>query len=216
MKRRAFVLIITTISIALLILSACGGNGSQPDTDQPLSEQHPQETGNNQSNNDDAQNPDTDDNDESDTQETQQDESDTYEPQPPDTFFFQIGSTLIELDTDITLVLSALGEPLGIFERPSCAFDGMDIIYGYSDLEVFTYPVGDSNHVHTINFINDSPRTPEGGIRMGATLQDVLDAYGTEYTYDNGMYTYTRGMTILQFYVENDIVWGITYGLIIE
>jgi len=215
MNKRILTFILAAIATALFTLTACGGNGGESDTDQSPPHSQPQESGNNQNDDtDDTQNQNN--NDDPDSQEPEQDEPDISEPQPPDAFFFQIAGTLIELDTDITYVLSALGEPLGVFERPSCAFDGMDIIYGYSDVEIFTYPKGDTNHVHTINFINDSPRTAEGGIRMGATLQEVLDAYGTGYEYDNGMYTFTRGSTTLQFYTENDIVWGITYGLIIE
>jgi len=30
------------------------------------------------------------------------------------------------------------------------------------------------------------------------------------------MYTFTRGLTTLEFYVEDDIVLGITYGFILE
>jgi len=216
MNRRT---IASTLAITMIIvlsvfaLTACADtdpsiempvNGSQTDNNP--------DTGNDT---DDITEPEENNDNSADETDTQND-PDEPEPEQTNVFAFRAGDFLIEMNRDITDVLNNLGEPSGIFERPSCAFDGMDIIYGYPDIEIFTYPVGDKNHVHTVNFINDSPRTTEGGIRMGASLQDVFDAYGTEYTYDTGMYTYTRGLTILQFYVENDIVWGITYGFIIE
>jgi len=138
------------------------------------------------------------------------------EPGAPPDFALKVGDFLIEMDQDVKLVLAALGEPLGEFEAPSCAFDGIDRIFGYSDIQIHTYPVGNSDNVHTISFLNDSVRTTEGGIRLGSGLQAVLDAYGDDYVLDSGMYTYTRGKTTLEFLVEDDTVVNVIYGLIIE
>jgi len=207
-KRMAALILVISVT-AVFSLTACGGN--EPENFQP-DFGNQQQPGAGSADNNDPQN--TGDDNGSDSQNT---DSDLTEMQLNDVFYFKVGNVLIEMDQDITYVLSSLGEPpRGSVERPSCAFDGMDIIYGYDGFDIYTYPKGDGNHVHTINFESDSPVTSEGGIYMGVNLQDVFDAYGTEYEYNNGMYTFTRGLTTLQFYAENDIVWGITYGFIIE
>jgi hypothetical protein len=139
------------------------------------------------------------------------------EPLEPPDFALKISGYLIEMNTDMTYVLAALGEPQrGVFEAPSCAFDGIDRIFGYSNMEIFTYPIGDSDFIHTISLIDDSILTTEGSIHLGSSLQDVIDAYGDGYERDSGMYKYTRGRTTLEFYIENGEVEGITYGFIIE
>jgi len=131
-------------------------------------------------------------------------------------FALRVGEFLIEMDQDMNYALEALGEPGRVFEEPSCAFDGIDRIFGYPDLQIHTYPVGDADHIHTIMFLNDLVRTTEGRIRIRhSSLQDVIDAYGDEYVHEAGMYTYTRGLTTLEFYIDDGIVEGITYGFII-
>ena len=209
MKKLAFILILTFLTSSLLLLTACGG---EPEAVQPPQNTEPQETVENTPDEAPvitAAEP-----------EASDDAAEVEDNEPAEQvlhdFTFKMGDVLIEMNQEITYVVERLGEPLGILERPSCAFDGMDIIYGYPDVEIFTYPIGNTNHVHTINFINDSPRTLEGGIRMGAPLQAVIDAYGEDFEYDTGMYTFQRGLTTLSFFIEDDIVWGITYGLIIE
>ena len=138
------------------------------------------------------------------------------EPEVTPDFALKVDDFLIEMDQDFTYVLAALGEPLDEFEAPSCAFDGIDRIFLYPDFEVRTYPKGGSDHVHTIVFTNDLVRTTEGNIRLGASLQSVIDAYGDDYKHDAGMYTFTRGLTTLEFLVDDDIVTNILYGFIIE
>jgi len=196
-------LLILTIA-SLFFLTACAGSGSA--SGQPPRQNDPPQQANA---GDDAQEPE--DGNGANPTETEP------EPEQPAAFSFTMRNIVIEMDQDIADLIALLGEPAGVFERQSCAFDGMDIIYSYSDVEIYTYPKDGANRVHTINFTNDSPITTEGAIRMGqSSLQDVFDAYGTDYEYDMGMYTFTRGLTFLQFYVENDIVLDIAYGLIIS
>jgi len=131
-------------------------------------------------------------------------------------FALMVGNFLIVMNSDMTYTLEALGTPMAEFEEPSCAFDGIDRIFGYPDLQIHTYPVGDSDHIHTVMLLNDLIRTTEGNIRIRhSSLQDVIDFYGDGYVHEAGMYTFTRGLTTLEFYIENGVVEGITYGFII-
>ena len=135
------------------------------------------------------------------------------EPTAPPVFYFKMGDILIEMDQDIIYVLERAGEPTGVFEAPSCAFDGIDRIFAYPGIQIYTYPDGDTDRIHTIAFFDDSIRTTEGGIRLGSSIQAVFDAYGDDHEYDSGMYTFRRGLTRLEFLVDNDIVMSISYGL---
>jgi len=144
------------------------------------------------------------------------DEPDVEEQQAPPVFFFKIGDTVVDLNEDITYVINAAGEPIGVLELPSCAFEGMDRVFRYPGADLYTYPVGDDDFVYNIAFFDDSIRTAEGGIRLGSSLQAVLDAYGNDYSLDTGMYTFTRGLTVLEFLVDDDTVIGITYRFLVD
>ncbi|MCL2079004.1 MAG: hypothetical protein FWH17_04075 [Oscillospiraceae bacterium] len=133
-------------------------------------------------------------------------------------FALKIDDFLVFMDMNIDAVIGALGEPHGFFVAPSCAFDGDDRIYLYYNVQIHTYPLGDENFIHTIMFIDDSIlfSTTEGIKMSSSSLQDVVDVYGNDYAQDGDLYTYTTSQTTLQFRIENDIVIGITYGLIFE
>ncbi|MCL2404071.1 MAG: hypothetical protein FWC92_00855 [Defluviitaleaceae bacterium] len=122
-------------------------------------------------------------------------------------------SVTIQMDQDMAYLLTLLGEPLGIFEAPSCAFDGIDRIFGFPGIQIHTYPDGDLDRVHTISFLDDSITTSEG-ITLGNSLDDVLAAYGSNYEQDTNMFTFTIDRTTLSFFIEDDMVTGIIYGLI--
>ena len=121
---------------------------------------------------------------------------------------------LIEMNQDINDVVDALGDPLGIFEAPSCAFDGIDRIFSYPGLQIHTYPSGDDDFIHTISFRDDSIGTSEN-IYLGDSLDLLLKAYGEDFEYELDMYTFTRGLTTLSFLIEEDMVVSITYGFVI-
>jgi len=134
--------------------------------------------------------------------------------QTPPAFSFTFRDVVIEMDQNVAYVIEKLGEPLGEFEAPSCAFDGIDRIFSYPGIQIYTYPAGATDHIHTIGFFDDSVRTSEGGIRIvHNTIEDVIDAYGDDYSYETGLYKFVRGLTSLEFLTEDGIVIGITYRL---
>ncbi|MCL2378220.1 MAG: hypothetical protein FWC77_03745 [Defluviitaleaceae bacterium] len=143
-----------------------------------------------------------------------------YEPEHPHNsplrgFALVYNDVTIQMDDDISYLLPMLGEPLGIFEAPSCAFDGIDRIFGFRGIQIHTYPDGDLDRVHTISFINDSITTM-AGITLGHSRSDVLAAYGNDYEQDTGMFVFTDNGTTLSFFIEDDEVAGIIYGLIMD
>jgi len=197
--------LVLLLILAALMMSACG-DGQVEDTP-AAPEQAPQETGSTASNDTAPADPEADD---------AAAPDDDEEPEEPPLFALKVGNFLIEMDQNINEVLDALGEPQGVFVAPSCAFDGEDRIFQYPSVQIHTYPKGDDDYVHTISLRDDTIRTTEGRIYLGSSLPAVINAYGDDYVHDSGMYTYTRELTTLEFFVEDNTVIGITYGFIIE
>lgn len=130
-------------------------------------------------------------------------------------FALTVGTFTIRMDQNIQEVLDTMGEPLGVFEAPSCAFDGIDRIFSFPGLQIHTYPLDESDFIHTISIRDDSIMT-QNGIYLGNSLDNVLAAYGDNYQQEFGMFTFTKGVTTLQFLIEYDMVVAITYGLILS
>jgi hypothetical protein len=133
-------------------------------------------------------------------------------PAHTDGYTFEYKGATVYMDEDIAAVFEKIGEPRSTFEAPSCAFDGIDRIFGYPGADIHTYPANGRDLVYTVNFKDDSIATPEG-VYLGGSLADVLDAYGEGYEQELGMYTYTKGRTYISFLVEDGEVILITIGL---
>lgn len=128
-----------------------------------------------------------------------------------DSYVFDYNGVAIRLNTDAAPILEALGEPQEYFEAKSCAFDGMDKTYFFSGIELTTYPKSDKeDYVSSIYFKDDSVSTKEG-IFIGSTLQQLLDAYGENYSGNGEAYTYTKEDSSIMFIVEGEEVTSITY-----
>lgn len=99
-------------------------------------------------------------------------------------------------------------------ELVSCAYVGMDRIYTYDLVEVFTYPDGDSDYILDIVVFESASTTK--GIKIGSTLMDIEKAYGKDYTQDGFMIVYRDGQTTLSFLVLNDTVEEIHLGFLTD
>jgi len=205
-------LMIVTV-LAIVLLNACDGQQNENEVQQtPTDSQQAQELAETPAPQEQEQPP-----------QTAQEEPVTgsgeeTEEMPSDSFSLEVNGFLIEMDQDINYVLAALGEPNYQLAVPSCAFDGEDLILRYDNLsiQIHTYPMGDNDFVQTISLRDDNIRTSEGGIRIGASYEDVVAAYGNDYVKDFNMYTFTRGRTTLEFFIPDGRVEGITFGLIFE
>lgn len=130
-------------------------------------------------------------------------------------FRVEIDGFPVHLGADVESVVSALGEPLGVFEAPSCAFDGTDIVFRFRGAQLHTVPRGPANYVHTILLLDDLLATAEG-VRVGSSLGDVLAAYGDGFALEFGAHTFRRGHTGISFLVEGGVVTAIIYELDID
>lgn len=68
------------------------------------------------------------------------------------------------------------------------------------------------SRVYAINFISLSVKTNEG-IGVEDSVDNMLKAYGNDYTKDGDKYIYKRGDTKLTFTTRDNMIIGIGYNL---
>lgn len=107
-------------------------------------------------------------------------------------------------------LLDYIGEPDNYFEAASCAFEGLDKTYTYSDLEIITYPDEEVDYISSVRLLSSSAVTPEG-ITIGSSKEDVVAAYGEEYESFGDMYSYVDGDTTLEILFQDDTVTSVEY-----
>lgn len=141
-------------------------------------------------------------------QEAEQEETRQEETQQ-EAFTFVVNGISIPLDDESADLVDKLGD-YEYFEAPSCAFQGLDKIYTYHGFTLYTYEADGIDHVLSVVLTDDSVTTPEG-IAIGSGIDEVIAAYGDDYTTSGSAYVYTKGKTTLSFIMENDLVSSIEY-----
>lgn len=126
-----------------------------------------------------------------------------------DIFTFEDNGKVIPLGAEYDSL--DLGEPQDYYEVQSCAFDGMDKIYTFEHYEVHTYPDADTDKVLTVYFLDDQVSTTEG-VKIGDSIDVMLENYGSDYEQLDTQYTYSKGLTQLKFIVEDDVITSIEYN----
>ncbi|HHT88759.1 MAG TPA: hypothetical protein GX002_07105 [Clostridiales bacterium] len=149
-----------------------------------------------------------------DNQQEQQDTQDSVQKEPSG-YGFEYNGVVIYMNTDAAPVIEALGEYQHYFEAESCAFKGLDKTYTYPGIEINTYPLEDKDYISTIDLMDDTVSTPEG-VYLGATVDDMIAAYGVDYIESSGSYTYIKDDSKIQFITSADEIVAITYFAIVE
>ena len=125
-------------------------------------------------------------------------------------YIFRYKDVDVSVDANMKPILEKLGEPASYFEAASCAFEGLDKIYTYSDFEIDTYPQGEEDFVSAIILKNDVVTTAEG-IYIGCSRDEVTAAYGTDYSEKGSMVVYEKDGMKLCFLFDNETVASIQY-----
>lgn len=128
-----------------------------------------------------------------------------------DTYIFNYEGLDIELGNVFST--EKYGKEEGYSEIESCAFDGLDKVYKYSNYEISTYPDGEKDRINSVYFLDDSIKTKEG-IGITDTFDDMIKAYGKKYEKQDNLYTYTKNNTSIKFIIENNIIISIEYQYI--
>ena len=110
-------------------------------------------------------------------------------------------------------ILNGIGDPTSYEESPSCLYQGLDKDYTYPGFKLRTYPENEVDYVLNVCFTDDSVATPEG-IMLGSTRSEVINAYGSSFTDQNGNVVYVKGNTELRFRFDGDSVSAIEYWAI--
>ena len=128
-----------------------------------------------------------------------------------DSFVFTFNGTDIALHAPAAAIVAALGEPMNYSESTSCAFDGLDKTYEYSNFAFTTYPIGDKDYINSIWFKNDLV-TNDKGITIRSPKAAVEAAYGADAYNGVNAYTITKGHGKLEITIDGETVTGILYS----
>ena len=125
-------------------------------------------------------------------------------------FYVNYGDTKIELGKNAKAVLDALGEAKSVKELGDCAGLGAQVKYTYDNFDLYTLKNDEGETIDEISFTSDIAITPKG-ISLGATPEDVTDAYGTPTSQSEKTIVYTQGRNSLKFGLKNGVVASIDY-----
>jgi hypothetical protein len=104
-------------------------------------------------------------------------------PMSADDLAADIGGTLYTMLGPVEGLLAFLGQPVFFSEAPSCLYEGTDKTYEYEDLILYTITKGGQDLIDGIDLATDR-WTTRRGIRVGSTVEDVLEAYGDPFSED--------------------------------
>lgn len=109
---------------------------------------------------------------------------------------------------------SEINEESDFSEIPSCAFEGTDKMYTYSNVEIVVAKINKKDTVYSVYFIDDTIQTAEG-VKITDSKDVMIEKYGSDYenTLEN-KYVYTKNNVELSFIIENNIITGIEYTLV--
>lgn len=130
-------------------------------------------------------------------------------------YVFEIEGIEIAMHAEVAPILKRLGESMAFFEAESCAYQGMEKIYTYNGFELYTYEIDGIDYVASVIFLDDTVTTKEG-VYLYMTLEQVVDAYGDDYTENLGLYTYELQEGTISFLIDNNEVVSIEYIAIRE
>lgn len=101
------------------------------------------------------------------------------------------GGTEYKCDVYIDDIIADFGENYEYSEAMSCAYDGMDKVYGYGSdsIDFSTRPDGDRDIVCEM-YAHGGDWTTAKGITFGASREQVIEAYGEPTQETNFMYYY--------------------------
>ena len=91
-----------------------------------------------------------------------------------------VGGVWYPVLNDFAPLMEALGEPVETIAAPSCVFKGEDKEFVYEGMSVYTNPLGEID-VWYEAYITGGDFETSRGIGIGASADDVINAYGENY-----------------------------------
>ena len=121
---------------------------------------------------------------------------------------FSIDGKAIELGG--VLDLSCLPEVNSVYEVPSCAIEGTDLVHCFDQFEITAYDDGNNQIIYSVFFLTPDITTTEG-LALGDSFEKVLTLYGDNYVQNGTAYVYTCDRLALNILVQNETVISIEY-----
>lgn len=127
-------------------------------------------------------------------------------------FVFNYEGVDILLGSDPDATIAALGDAKSVLDVPSCAHDGTDHIYTYTNAVVTVYvPTGsDKGYISDVLVTSDLISTPEG-LEIGMTKEDCRSKYGDPDEDSDVTWIYTRGTSQLMITFDGEKIKSIEY-----
>lgn len=95
-----------------------------------------------------------------------------------DGWVFEKDGVQITMNAPAAPILEKLGAYTSSYEAPSCAFDGMDIVYSYGGFDLLTYSEGGAEAKVSGVVLRDDSVTTKEGLFIGSDLIAVENTYG--------------------------------------
>ena len=124
---------------------------------------------------------------------------------------FNFNGKTVQLNEDMTSVLSKLGNAKKVTSAQSCHGEGEDKRYEYNGFYVDTYPSGGKDKVIGVT-ITSGLSTPKG-VSVGDSEAKVIEKYGSGFKKIGKFMSYVSGNKSLMFFMNNGKVVEIDYNL---
>jgi len=120
----------------------------------------------------------------------------------------------ISVDMNMSDILALIGDPYDYQSNLGCYNEWNDEVYIYNDIQVDANTNDGNIYKSRIITILNSNVSTSKGIVIGSTVQDMENAYGTQYTDMGNVYVYTasNGNTLLFMTDDNGIIFSIVYN----
>jgi len=128
-------------------------------------------------------------------------------------FVFKYENTDILLgSTDTEKLLGDLGKENSKLDVPSCAHDGTDHVYTYTNMVLTLYQAtgSETSYVSDVLVTSDLVKTPEG-LEIGMKDEDARKMYGDPDESTDTTWTYKRGTSVLMLTLKNGTITSIEY-----
>ncbi|HBY33244.1 MAG TPA: hypothetical protein DEG74_05735 [Clostridiales bacterium] len=131
-----------------------------------------------------------------------------------DNFVFKYENVDITLGTEPTATLAALekaGAPKKL-DVPSCAHDGTDHVYTFSNMVLTVYQAtgSETGYISNVRLTSDLVATPEG-LEIGMSADDARSKYGDPDESTDKTWIYKRGTSELMLTLNGDKIVSIEY-----
>lgn len=127
-------------------------------------------------------------------------------------YTFTYNNLTIAPGTLFSNVLANLGQPNDTSTENNSDSNSPIHIYQYDHFVIETYYEENVEKIYSITFIDNEISTNEG-IKIGDTIDNIINTYGSSFDNKNNIYVYNYLNTNMSFIIENDIIVSIKYYL---